>query len=70
MLGAVAAGPDAGGYASVEQAAAAMAPRPTERYTSDAAAHGRYDTLYAIYTELYDTFGRRSDLMHRLRALR
>jgi len=70
MLGAVAAGPVAGGYASVEQAAAAMAPKPTERYTSDPQAHARYDALYAIYTELYDTFGRKSDLMHRLRGLR
>lgn len=70
MLGAVAAGPATGGYASVEEAAAAMAPGPTERYESDPEAHARYDELYALYTELYDTFGRKSALMHRLRGLR
>ena len=48
----------------------AMAPAPTERYQCDTEAHGRYDALYALYCELYDTFGRQSELMHRLRALR
>ncbi len=70
MLGAVAAGPDAGGHASVEAAAAAMAPAPGGLYRCHADAHARYDGLYALYTELYDTFGRRSALMHRLRELR
>ncbi len=70
MLGAVAAGADAGGYRSIEDAAAAMAPAPTERYQCDTWAHGRYDALYALYGELYDTFGRKSELMHRLRRLR
>ena len=70
MLGAVAAGPAAGGHASVEDAAAAMAPAPTERYHCNPAAHERYTALYAIYCELYDAFGRKNELMHRLRALR
>lgn len=70
MLGAVAAGRAAGGHATIEDAAAAMAPTPTERYHCDPAAHARYDTLYRLYGELYETFGRRSTLMHRLRALR
>ena len=70
MLGAVAAGDAAGGHASIEDAAAAMAPEPTERYQSDPLAHARYDALYALYCELYDTFGRKSELMHRLRELR
>jgi L-ribulokinase len=70
MLGAVAAGVGAGGHASVETAAAAMAPGPTERYHCDPQAHERYTALYGIYGELYDLFGRQRDLMHRLRALR
>ena len=70
MLGAVAAGRAAGGHATIEDAAAAMAPAPTERYQCDPAAHARYDTLYRLYGELYETFGRRSTLMHQLRALR
>ena len=70
MLGAVAAGAAAGGHASIEEAAAAMAPGPTERYTVDAEAHRRYTALYRLYVDLYDHFGRGNDLMHRLRALK
>ena len=70
MLGAVAAGPAAGGHASIEDAAAAMAPMPTERYQCDPAAHERYNALYRLYVDLYDHFGRGNDLMHRLRALK
>jgi L-ribulokinase len=70
MLGAVAAGRAAGGHASIEAAAAAMAPGPTERYQCDRAAHERYTELYRLYVELYDHFGRTNDLMHRLRALK
>ena len=70
MLGAVAAGVAAGGYASIEDAAVAMAPAPTERYVCDPAAHRRYDALYRLYVELYEHFGRQTDLMHRLRALK
>jgi L-ribulokinase len=70
MLGAVAAGPGAGGHASLEAAAAVMAPMPAETFRPDAAAHATYDTLFGLYQELYDSFGRRSALMHTLRALR
>jgi L-ribulokinase len=70
MLGAVAAAEAAGGHASIEAAAAAMAPRPTERYHCDRAAHERYTALYRLYVDLYDHFGRGNDLMHRLRELK
>lgn len=70
MLGAVAAGPAAGGHATIESAAAAMAPQPSDRYEPDPASRAVYDEIYALYTELYDTFGRQSTLMHRLRGLR
>jgi L-ribulokinase len=70
MLGAVAAGAAAGGHESIDDAAAAMAPKPTERYQCDAAAHERYTALYRLYVELYDHFGRGNDLMHRLRTLK
>lgn len=69
MLGAVAAGASTGGYTTIDEAATAMAPTATERYRPDPRAHARYDALYAIYTALYDTFGRRTDVMHRLRKL-
>ena len=58
------------GHASIEEAAAAMAPMPTERYHCDRAAHERYTALYRLYVDLYDHFGRGNDLMHRLRELR
>ncbi|HTU99320.1 MAG TPA: ribulokinase [Luteitalea sp.] len=70
MLGAVAAGADGGGYATVEEAAVAMAPPPAATYRPQPDAQARYAELYAVYLALYDEFGRRNALMHRLRALR
>jgi L-ribulokinase len=70
MLGAVAAGAAGGGHATVETAAAAMAPPPAATYRPTPSARARYADLYALYVELYDLFGRQRPLMHRLRALR
>jgi L-ribulokinase len=54
---AVAAGPDAGGYATFEQAQARMTAVKPEVFTPDPAAHAVYDELYALYRELHDSFG-------------
>ncbi len=71
MFGAVAAGAAAGGHATIEDAAAAMArlrdavvvPDPTRRPT--------YDVLYREYVRLHDYFGRGgNDVMRILRGLR
>jgi L-ribulokinase len=70
MLGAVAAGSRAGGHATVAEAASAMAPAALETYHPAARAVSVYAELFALYTELYDLFGRQPRLMHRLRALR
>lgn len=70
MLGAVAAGADGGGHASVDAAAATMAPTPLEVYRPGEGARAAYDELFAIYRELYAHFGTGTSLMHRLRALR
>jgi L-ribulokinase len=69
MHGAVAAGPSAGGFESIEAAVAAMV-RPSVRvYVPDESATGTYDALYADYMALHDLFGRGgNDVMRRLRA--
>lgn len=71
MFAAVAAGSEAGGYDSIEEAAARMAHLRDEAYRPDPAATAIYDTLFAEYRRLHDYFGRRAnDVMKRLKALR
>ncbi len=71
MWAAVAAGADAGGYDSIEEATAAMAKLRDEHYVPDPAASAVYDELYAEYKTLHDYFGRgANDAMKRLRAIR
>jgi L-ribulokinase len=71
MLGAVAAGPAGGGYATLAEAAAHMAPPPAHVYRPIAAHRPAYDLLYAEYRRLYDTFGRgENNVMKTLRRLR
>jgi L-ribulokinase len=70
MLGAVAAGPDRGGHASLAEAVVRMAPPPSRLYRPDAHRRKTYDELYRCYVELYDAFGRTSDAMQRLREWR
>lgn len=71
MHAAVAAGPAAGGYANITDAARAMAGLKDRQYIPDAENHRVYDKLYAEYETLHDYFGRgTNDVMKRLRALR
>ncbi len=71
MHGAVAAGTKAGGYDSIDEAAAAMAGVRETTYTPDADAHETYEQLFAEYQALHDHFGRgTSDVMKRLKALK
>ena len=71
MHGAVAAGSKAGGYDSIQAAAAAMS-RPHRRtFRPDPAAGPVYDRLFEEYRALHDYFGRgTNDVMKRLRRLR
>jgi L-ribulokinase len=71
MHGAVAAGKEAGGYDSIDEAAAAMAGVRDTTYTPDPEAHEVYEQLFAEYTRLHDHFGRgENDVMKRLKALK
>ncbi|MEY9092647.1 ribulokinase [Paenibacillus sp. RC84] len=58
MFGAVAAGADRGGYATIVEAAARMARVSEDTYKPDAANAAVYDKLYREYTKLHDYFGR------------
>jgi L-ribulokinase len=71
MHGAVAAGEEQGGYASILEAAARMGHLRPDVYQPDAQARAVYDRLYAEYRTLHDSFGRGgNDVMKRLGALR
>ena len=71
MFGAVAAGAGAGGYATIEEASAAMARLKDRVYEPIAANREVYDVLYHEYLRLHDYFGRGgNDVMKTLRALR
>jgi L-ribulokinase len=60
----------AGAYDDIESASSAMGKRLENVYEPDPEQHRRYDEVYADYVELYDRFGRDSELLHRLRDRR
>ncbi|MEX2016776.1 MAG: FGGY-family carbohydrate kinase, partial [Candidatus Hydrogenedentales bacterium] len=71
MWGAVAAGAQAGGYDSIEDAARNMARVREKTYTSDPEANAVYRQLYEEYRRLHDYFGRGGDdVMKNLKALK
>ncbi len=71
LLGAVAAGSKAGGYDTIEQAAAEMGGVQERTYRPDPAAHAVYEKLYGEYSLLHDFFGRGgNDIMKRLKKIR
>ena len=71
MFAAVAAGPAAGGYASIEDAAQRMAHLRDGSYEPNEANRSVYDSLYAEYVRLHDLFGRGADpAMKTLKRLR
>jgi L-ribulokinase len=60
----------AGCYPDVATASEAMGRVERGVHLPDPERAAAYEPLYAIYRELHDDFGRRPDLMHRLRAIR
>ncbi len=68
---AVAAGPEAGGYESLVEAARHMAHLEERVYRPDPEAHTIYDMLFGEYVRLHDYFGRGvNEVMKRLKHLR
>lgn len=57
IMGAVAAGSDAGGYATCEEAQDAICSYKQTVYQPDPQAQKIYDRLYALYGQLHDSFG-------------
>ena len=71
MFGAVAAGADAGGHRTIEDAARAMARLKDRGYEPIPGNVAVYDQLYREYLRLHDYFGRGgNDVMKTLRRLR
>jgi L-ribulokinase len=71
MFGAVAAGADAGGHRTIEDAARAMARLKDRSYQPIPENVATYDQLYREYVRLHDYFGRGgNDVMKTLRRLR
>jgi L-ribulokinase len=71
MFAAVAAGPEAGGYASIIEATERMAHLSDVSYRPIASHRETYDTLYREYVRLHDHFGRGgSGAMETLKRLR
>lgn len=70
IFGAAAAGAARGGYDSVSDAVTAMANRQTTPFSPRRENVAVYDSLYAVYCELHDTFGRRSKAMKTLKEMR
>lgn len=61
----------AGAYPDVRTASASMGRRGRDVYIPNPEASDAYDSLFALYLELHDHFGRGgSDAMHRLKAIR
>jgi len=71
MFGALAAGSAAGGFDTIEAAAAKMAKIKDIVYRPIAKNQAMYEKLYAEYVLLHDYFGRgENDVMKRLRAIK
>jgi L-ribulokinase len=71
MFGAVAAGAEAGGHATIEDASRAMARLQDRVYRPIPENAATYDVLYREYLRLHDYFGRgENDVMKTLRRLR
>lgn len=71
MLGAVAAGPDNGGFATFEEAILSMAKPPLKTYKPETGTKAVYDKLYSIYLQCHDLFGREfPDIMKNLKQIK
>ena len=69
MWGAVALGPEKGGYPDIASCALEMGGTAQRPVSPDARRAGDYEALYREYRALHDLFGRENGLMKRLKAL-
>ncbi len=71
LFGAVAAGADLGGFATISEAARALQPSVKQVYTPDPSATATYGAVYEIWKDLHDTLGRTHPTwMHDLKRLK
>ncbi len=70
ILGAVAAGKEAGGHANVTEAARAMSGAPAETYYPDEQAHQAYERFFTRYERMAEHFGRSDQLLRELKMAR
>ena len=70
IYGALAAGGSAGGYDDPARAAGQMGGGVRRVYVPDPERHDAFETLYGLYKELHDYFGRENPVMKRLRSFR
>lgn len=71
LLGAVAAGQKAGGFATVAEACDALRPPIESIYTPNPQANAVYSQLYEVYSSLHDLLGRENvDVLHALAGIR
>ena len=71
ILGAVAAGTEAGGYSDLHEAVARMGGVKERTYVPDATAHERYSQMFGEWMRLHDYFGRgQNSVLKKLRAWR
>ena len=68
MMGAVAAGKAAGGFDSLDQAAKLS--RTDKVYRPIARNVGRYARIFVEYKRMHDFFGKKCDVMKKLRELK
>jgi L-ribulokinase len=69
MFAAVAAGPIAGGYATIVEASQHMARLGEDEYLPAEESAPVYDDLFGVYRELHDRYAEESSEMRRLRSI-
>jgi L-ribulokinase len=71
LFGAVAAGPGAGGFSNVAEAAGALRPGTAGTYHPRSSATATYGRVYGIWKDLHDTLGRsQAGWLHGLKQLK
>lgn len=71
LFGAVAAGQQAGGFDTIQEASSALGAPVYKTYLPNEQNHVKYSEIYDIYRDVYEFFGQRNqNLMHRLKDIR